>query len=177
MDEHKGPPNVHPEIELLGKFLSEFNKESDRGAALAAAAFLDETLLEILTNYLADVPARKVLLKGANAPLGTFSSRISAAYALGLLEEHEYREINIIRQIRNKFAHGWEEAHFTDGDITSLCGQLPWLGPEELQPSSTMRARFNFGVVVLLTDLMWRSRLVRQEQRSVRKWPNKSRVR
>lgn len=167
--------DAEPEIRELSEFLSEFNKESDRGSALTAAAVLDERLEEILSAYFADVPAKQELLSGYNAPLGTLASRTSVAYALGLIQENEYNEINIIRKIRNEFGHKWKSIDFKSGKIASLCSQLPWLGPKELEAGSTSRARFNFVVAILLTDLLWRVHLVKDEKRVLRAWPNKSR--
>ncbi|MGL1040432.1 hypothetical protein ACSTDR_21815 [Vibrio vulnificus] len=40
-----------PETMELSEFLSEFNKESDRGAALNAAAVLDDWLGNILRRF------------------------------------------------------------------------------------------------------------------------------
>jgi len=96
-----------PEVKALGAFLAQFNKESDRGAALIAAAMLDDRLKDMLSSFLADTATAKELLSGFNAPLGTFSSRISAAHALGLLQDNELNEITLIRKIRNEFGHSW----------------------------------------------------------------------
>jgi mannitol operon repressor len=167
--------DVEPEIKELSEFLSEFNRESDRGAALTAAAMLDQRLEEILSGYLADVPATQDLLSGYSAPLGTFSSRNSIAFALGLIQENEYNEINVVRKIRNEFGHSWKGTDFKSGKGASLCNQLPWLGPKELEAKSTARERFNFAIAILLTDFLWRVRLVKKEKRVNRVWPNKSR--
>ena len=164
-----------PEIAELSDFLREFNSESDRGAALTAASMLDERLEEILTAFLAEVPARKHLLAGFNAPLGTFSARASAAYALGLIQKNEHEEITLIRKIRNEFGHQWKSVSFDSGRVADLCRQLPWLGPAEHESEATLRGRFNAAVAILLTDLLWRVRLVAEEQRSSRTWPNKTR--
>ena len=168
-------PKSEPEIEVLGQFLAAFNNESDRGAALAAAAFVDERLYEVLEAFFVDQPASRELLCGANAPLATFSARISACYALGLLQGNEYREINIIRKVRNEFGHTWENISFETGRVADLSRQLPWLGPVECETGATVRARFNAAVAILLTDLLWRVRLVRGERRTLREWPNKTR--
>jgi mannitol operon repressor len=77
------PPE--PEIETLGTFLHEFSKESDCGAALVAASMLDGRLEDILSAFFVDGKTAEGLLNGFNAPLGTFSSRASAAFALGLI--------------------------------------------------------------------------------------------
>lgn len=92
-------PKSEPEIEELGRFLSEFNKESDRGAVLIAGTMLDDRLKEILKSFLADSKSSVDLLEGFNAPLGTFSSRIAACFSLGLIQKNEFEELNIIRKI------------------------------------------------------------------------------
>lgn len=164
-----------PEVAQLSAFLSSFNKESDRGAALVAASMLDERLEEILRSFLVESAATRDLLSGFNAPLGTFSSRASAALALGLIQENEFKEITLIRKIRNDFGHGWEPMSFSSDPVAKLTAQLPWLGPAEHEAGATLRARFNAAVSILLTDLLWRVRLVRKEQRSFRVWSNKAR--
>lgn len=164
-----------PEIRELGEFLNEFNKESDRGAVLNAAAVLDEWLLKILGEFLAENKSSSDLLNGFNAPLGTFSSRAAAAHALGLIQDNEFQEITVIRKIRNEFGHNWRGVSFSSPKISDLANNLPWLGPAELEKGSSPRARFNFAIAILLTDLMWRARLVKQEKRTVKFWPHKSR--
>ena len=164
-----------PEISQLSDFLSEFNAESDRGAALTAVSMLDQRLKEVLRAFFANVPASKDLLGGFNAPLGTFSSRSSAAFALGLVQKNEYEEIGLIRRIRNEFGHQWKGVSFEAGRVADLCRQLPWLGPPKFEAGASLRQRFDFAVVILLTDLLWRKRLVEKEKRQPRTWPNKAR--
>lgn len=164
-----------PEVRQLAQFLNEFNNESDRGAALVAASMLDERLEAILRSFFTDAPASKDLLSGFNAPLGTFSARASAAMALGLLQEHEFKEITLIRKIRNEFGHGWQTISFESGRVADFCRQLPWLGPAEYEEGATTRARFNAAVAILLTDLLWRVRVVGTERRTVKAWPNRAR--
>ena len=167
---------MEPEVEELTIFLTEFNQESNRGAVLAAGSLLDERLKSILGAFLADVPASQALLSGFNAPIGTFSSRVSAAYALGLIQENEFTELNIIRKVRNEFGHSWKGVTFDSDKVAHLCKQLPWLGPDELEEKSTPKERFGFAVAILLTDLLWRTRLVENDKRVIRSWSNKART-
>jgi hypothetical protein len=164
-----------PEINELGQFLDEFNKETDRGAALTATAYLDERLNDILTSFFVDAKEVQELLYGFNAPLGTFSAKITSAYALGLIQPNEYEELNIIRKVRNEFGHSWQGVSFKSGKVSDLCALLPWLGPEELEAQSGARERFNFAVAILLIDLLWRARIVKKEKRKIKNWPNKTR--
>ena len=163
------------EVEQLGQFFECFNKETDRGAALVAASMLDARLQEILGGFFVDSSTTRDLLDGFSAPLGTFSARATAALALGLIQENEFKEITIIRKIRNEFGHAWQSLSFASGRVNELVKQLPWLGPTELEACSSPRERFNFAVTILLTDLLWRVRLVAKEQRIIRTWPNKAR--
>lgn len=167
--------DTEPEFQQLGHFLSEFNKESDRGAALVAASMLDERLEDILSTFLVDTPTSEGLLHGFNAPLGTFSARAATAHSLGLIQENEFDEITVIRKIRNEFGHGWKTISFESGRIADLCRQLPWLGPAEHEAGATARARFNAAIAVLLIDLLWRARLVAKERRKLKAWPNRAR--
>jgi hypothetical protein len=164
-----------PEIDALAGFLSEFNRESDRGAALTAAAVLDDRLAEILAAFLADTSSAKELIGGFNAPLGSLAARAAAAHALGLIQDNEFKEITLIRKIRNEFGHSWQGVSLSTGRVADLCNQLPWLGPKEHEAAATTRGRLNFAVAILLTDLLWRARLVGGERRAVRPWPNRAR--
>lgn len=114
------------------------------------------------------------LVDGVNAPLGTFSARTSASYALGLIQKNEYDEINLIRRIRNEFGHKWKDITFRSARVADLCRNLPWLGPLDIGKDEP-KVRFSFAVAILLTDLMWREKLVLKEQRNERTWPNRMR--
>lgn len=167
--------NEPPEILELADFTREFNQESDRGAALVAAALLDERLKNILQAFFLKSKVSSELINGSIAPLGTFSSRTSVAYALGLIQRNEFDEISLIRKIRNQFGHRWEAVTFHTAPIADQCRSLPWLGPSDTGEENNPRARFNFAVVILLTDLLWREKLVSREQRTERVWPNRAR--
>jgi len=167
--------SLEPEMQELSEFINEFNKESDRGATLNAAAVLDDWLQKILESFFVDNKSGKDLISGFNAPLGTFSAKASAAHAFGLIEDREFREITLIRKIRNEFGHSWRGINFDADKVSKLANQLPWCGPIELEQTSNTRQRFNFAIAILLTDLMWRSRLVHKEKLQVKVWPNKSR--
>ena len=168
--------DTEPEIEDLGKFLNNFNKESDRGAVLLAASIIDEWLSEILCNFLKADNVTNELIFGFNAPLGTFSARTKMAYSLSLIEKNEYDEINIIRKIRNEFGHNWQGVDFESPKIKKECDKLGWFGPYDIPSEQfTDRNKFNFAIVALLTDLLWRKRLVKKEKIIERKWDYKSR--
>jgi len=108
-----------------------------------------------------------------NAPLGTFASKATAAHPLGLIQDNEFREIKLIRKIRNEFGHSWKGVNFESEKVLKLANQLPWCGPAELEETSNSRTRFNAAIAILLTDLMWRSRLIKKEKLKTKVYPNK----
>ena len=164
-----------PEIDELAAFTREFKKESDRGAVLVAASRLDEVLMRLLSAYFRDSKAAQELLDGYN-PLSTFAARASTAHALSLIEDHEFREITLIRKIRIEFAHKWRDIGFGSEKIMSYCSGLPWLGSRHVKATDRRgRVRFDCVVLVLLTDLLHREHLILREKRVARLWTNTTR--
>jgi DNA-binding MltR family transcriptional regulator len=108
-------------IERVMRMRSTLARETDRGCVLVAAAYLDDNLAELLRAFfIADASAADELLEN-NRPLGTFSSRIQACRALGLLSSTECRDLDLIRRVRNEFAHMSEELSFESPKIKDRC--------------------------------------------------------
>ena len=64
--------------------------ESDRGCALVAGEAFNELLSLLLGRlFIESTTSRDLLNGGVSAPLGTFSARIYASFALGLICEDE----------------------------------------------------------------------------------------
>ena len=97
---------THPHLKEFTAFIDMLNKESDRGAVLISTGYLEEQLKQTLLAYFIEEKSVVSLVEGGNAPLGTFSARITSCYALGLINEDELHDLNQIRRIRNEFAHG-----------------------------------------------------------------------
>ncbi|OGO66541.1 MAG: hypothetical protein A2030_01565 [Chloroflexi bacterium RBG_19FT_COMBO_50_10] len=142
-------------IKELNAFLVEFQKESDRGAALLGAAMIDDCLREIIVGYL--IEKKDVvddLVDGGYAPISTFSARAKIIYGLGLISQCEYFNLNTIRVVRNKFAHKLGGLSFSDIEIVKLCRNLKYdksaVGLINLQ---TPRHSFTIATAVLVGNL------------------------
>lgn len=120
------------------KFLNRFRDEDDRSAVLGAAALLDFLLARTLAANFADKKIANELLEGANAPLGTFSSRISMCHALGLTSVAAHHDLHLVRRIRNKFAHEWSDLTLNESKLAAWCGsfklQYQGLDPRDRTP-------------------------------------------
>lgn len=111
-------------LEKLNRFMVSIRKQEDQAMVLSLATFLEDTLGRLLLAYFRSCKASKELVEGFNAPLGTFGSRIKAVYAFGLVTEDQYKDLEILRKIRNHFAHNWEGVTFERNGVQALIGQL-----------------------------------------------------
>lgn len=121
---HVLPEHIGNPIKEISKFRMTLNSETDRGCALMAAAYIDEKLGELIKSYLVDDPKIIKQVFDFNGPFGTFSSRIDSAYLLGLLPRNVYKDIHLLRKIRNDFAHVSSPLTFDDEPISSRCKEL-----------------------------------------------------
>jgi len=94
-----------PYYDRLRNYLNTLREETDRGCTLIVAALLEEMLEEVLRGFLIETPATDSLFKAPYAPLSTLSAKAAASRSLGLIDANEFRDIELIRKIRNEFAH------------------------------------------------------------------------
>jgi mannitol operon repressor len=161
---------THPHLKHFGEFLEEFNKETERGAALAAAAFIDDLLQRILTAFLLNKSSADKLLSGSAAPVGTFSARIAAARALGLISETERHQIELIRKVRNEFAHQVKMS-FDDKKIEGLCSSMTYRAKRYKDVTVSTRGAFTTAAIALILNLTNRPHYVAREKIIERDWP------
>ena len=95
--------------------------ESDRGASILAAVWIEELLTRKLKTLFSkgNSKAREKLYGQ-----GSFSSKINAAYCLGWLDQDTYQDINLVRDIRNKFAHRLHGISHESPKIKDLINQF-----------------------------------------------------
>jgi DNA-binding MltR family transcriptional regulator len=160
---------THPHLEEFSAFLEALNKESDRGAALICAAMLDDILEKTLAAFLIDNKDSKKLFTGFNAPLGTFSARILAAYSLGLISEEEYDECNRIRLIRNEFAHHIHQ-DFAGQKVSALCDNLKLAARGFPAAQNVPRGYFLTASTALILRLTNRPHYVKQKRLKFGDW-------
>jgi DNA-binding MltR family transcriptional regulator len=132
------------------RFIEDLQKETDRGAALIGAAFLDNVLESMLRAYFVD--DKKVVneLLNSNNLLGTLSVKGKLAYCLGLIGRENYRDINVIRKIRNEFAHVDKPVSFNMPEVKDLCQGL--ISPKVINPVGKLSNRDIFIMSVVLVS-------------------------
>ncbi len=159
------------QAEDLAQFVEELKRETDRGLPLVGAALIDEKLLETLQSFFCNDKSSEKLLSDGSAPLGTFSSRIELCFALGLIDEFEYREISLLRKVRNEFAHAKHGTSFQTEKIKGFCSTLKSDLPEGGgYPTNDPRFRLTNAIVCLALRLYYRPDWVKKERREPKTW-------
>ena len=112
----------------LDDFVDTMDAESDRGCVLVACHVLDVALEHRLRFHLS---RRRQVIKRAidplfetTRPLSSFWAKIHAAYALALLDDWAFDDLNTIRSIRNALAHSHGTFSFDASEIESLLFRL-----------------------------------------------------
>jgi mannitol operon repressor len=160
---------IEPHLKPFVEFLGDFNAESDRGAVLSSAAYIDDLLGQTIAAFLVEGAQTKDLVGEYPGPLSGFSARIMAAHALGLISTMERDECNLIRKVRNEFAHAVKMS-FANTKAESLCGGLKLsVGPVEgVKPNTRMR--YQTAAVAMILRLTSRPHHVGQAKLKQQNW-------
>ncbi len=160
----------HPHLKEFLGFLPELNRESDRGRVLITCSYLDDLMRRILLAFVVDKDSSQRLVEGFNAPLGTFSTRTTAAFALGLITEREFKECDTLRRVRNRFAHEMQ-ASFDSQDVSDLCRNLTMAAQDYDAVVVDVRGRYTTAAVALILKLVNRPVYVARKRRHLEEWP------
>lgn len=104
----------------VNKVLDEMQNEPDRSAAILLGAELDDTLGQILEKHL--LPPRDKKDRGAIGK--TFYVRIELTSRLGLVHPLFHRELHLIKDVRNEFAHKKIGITFDDMKVQVITSKL-----------------------------------------------------
>ena len=115
-----------------------------------ATAILVATLPEVsLIGPIAYSTRREAMIEEGfwcdRAPYRHFNNRISKAASVGLIGSKTTSNLDIIRRVRNAFAHSLSEIEFTTPEVERACSLLKPIRPELLAtPEPTRQARYHY---------------------------------
>lgn len=133
-------------------FNQQLLKESDRGVALIGAEILNLLIEGLLKKKFLDDPnSIKKLTNGQGAPLSSLYSKTLLAYGMGLISNDEYNDLQIIRNVRNKFAHSFTELVFSNKRISTEIEKLVIPNLSNYSHTGNPRNIFINGVSMLAT--------------------------
>jgi hypothetical protein len=145
-------------MDALNRMLSIVPMHDERGRVLCLAAFAEEALGRLLIGYLREEKQAKELVEGFNAPLGTLAARIKAGFAMGLISREQFENLEILRRIRNEFAHNWEEVSLERGGLKSLVGKLHGYIVNNEKATGDETSRLTSTISTILVELTVTSR-------------------
>jgi DNA-binding MltR family transcriptional regulator len=110
------------------KVLTEINQgASDRALGIIAASLVEIHLTKLIKKaFISEAKVRgketvQETMFHSSGPLGAFSSKIRMAYLMGLISNEFYKDLQILREIRNRFAHNTEIGSFDVPEISDRC--------------------------------------------------------
>ena len=125
---------------LLSEHLPDFGREvgtinNDRGAAILLATHLEDVLQFALIQRLKIDHKRFNDIFGYDAAMGNFDRKVRVAHAIGIITDETRSTLDIIRRIRNAFAHALIPISFNTSEVANACSLLEV--PPCLPPSSS----------------------------------------
>jgi len=112
-------------IMWMDTFRREFQKESDRASVILAGAMIEKSLeMMIRAKLIPSLHKKDELFDTPYAPLHNFKAKIELAYRIGLISSNLHRDLNIIRDIRNDFAHDIEGCSFENNRVKNRVDEL-----------------------------------------------------
>lgn len=139
--------DIFRDLNTLGALLHELD---DRGLVLSLAAFAEEALGTLLKAFMLPTDTSNQLVDGFNAPLGTFSSRIKAAYSLGLITKEQFSDLEQLRKIRNYFAHNWQPISLSDQRVSGHIRSMNYSSLLHVYPKTADEKLRSSGYALLL---------------------------
>lgn len=126
----------------------------ERTESIVSAVQLEESLEKVLIDFLVENSLSNRLVEDI---VGNFGAKIKLAFCLGLISSDETNDLDIIRKIRNHFAHS-KECSFNDQKIVDLCKnfKIPRQRPDLFDNYSALEA-FESVSFVLIQNLMSRA--------------------
>lgn len=129
--------------------------ESDRGCALVCGSFVEAGVrMAVSARMVADVSVLAQIMTDASAPLSTFSAKIKAGLALGMYGPKTAKNLALVKDIRNTFAHALRPLSFDHPTIAAACQKLtpipnyqPPLALTGPRGRFTMYCRYIFGEI------------------------------
>jgi DNA-binding MltR family transcriptional regulator len=110
-------------MEILEKEL--FNT-SDRVTAVMLGAHVETELERLLASRMRDDlnSDQRSRLFGFEGAVGTFSAKIIVAYAMRIIGPITYSDLNLIKLLRNEFAHSSRAFNFQTPEVIAVCNEL-----------------------------------------------------
>jgi hypothetical protein len=99
----------------------------DRAAAIVFACMVESALESAITKHFVSSPehvARLFSYQGNEGCLANFAAKVAIGEALGIFDELMRKDLNVIRDVRNAFAHTQVKVTFDTEAIRLACNEI-----------------------------------------------------
>src|SRR6516165_6267823 len=115
---------LQPELQEAMDVSNALGKEAHPiTTAILGAVMVEQELETLLRSKFKRKDDKTWEMLVENGPLNSFSSKIVIGYALGIYDERMRNDLNIVRSIRNAFAHSRKLIQFDDPLIVNELGK------------------------------------------------------
>ncbi|WP_146127430.1 hypothetical protein [Burkholderia cenocepacia] len=149
--------------EEASKLAFSLYEESERACVILGAAKIDSDLEVLLRQVLHPCAGGQDNLFESDRALGTFSAKISLAHRMGLISPEFERALQILRRVRNSFAHQVEDASLSVGGHKDRIAEIyKWASDdstydllvERLLPAGTKKSREQARFVICILHMV-----------------------
>jgi hypothetical protein len=111
-----------PDVDEREAMEQEFYGDSDRACGILQASWVELMVERTLRGRLRFEGASRIF--DMNGPLGSFSNKITIAYGLGIFGTKTKHDLELIRHVRNGFAHCQLPLRFHTPQVKGVCDNL-----------------------------------------------------
>ena len=146
---------MHKLLKDYNEILELYHNESDRAAAILAAAFLEDCLGNYLKSILIKDPIVDEMFDN-NGALSNLDSKYKMLFALGKLSRNNVNDIKYIKKIRNYFAHCPKGVTFETDKIKDWCSNI-YFGEEFIKDDNdfinTTRGKYLLAIAGIIMEI------------------------
>jgi DNA-binding MltR family transcriptional regulator len=121
--------DVEFDSDEFNKFFKSLEDESDRAVAIVSFSYIDNLLTQLMRRHMnTEISGGLDTLFDSTGPLGTASAKIKLAASIYWISPMVYHCLELLRKIRNEFAHrpfitGFDD-HVVMGYLSTMSDQL-----------------------------------------------------
>ena len=106
------------------KAIMRLASSDDHTVAIIAGTIVEARLRQAIEKVIVrDAEIEKEMFR-PSGPLGDFAAKIRLAFLLGIISKEGYDNLDILKTVRNRFAHWVEVENFKSSNVKSLTDRL-----------------------------------------------------
>ena len=112
---------LHYDFDKALAFFRSCREESDRATPVLIFSYIENAIKQLFSAELSpDTPGGVASLFGQSGPLATTNARIRMLAALGWIFHETAKNLDVLRRVRNQFAHDPPQSGFLDERVKAL---------------------------------------------------------